>query len=106
MHAEGEGKNGFLLYQFPCSRLLPVVWGWLGCLTKCLAQKLRVLFIYMEMDPKGGSELTGLNTSPLRHHPPKYRYPISAIEPTNFRVSVVPAVNVILLRDNRAGVPK
>lgn len=56
-------ENGFLLYQFPCSRLLPVVWGWLGCLTKCLAQKLWVLFIYMEMDLKRGSELTGLNTS-------------------------------------------
>lgn len=76
--------------------------GWLGCLATCLAWKPLVVFIYMEMDPKQGSELTCLNTSYLHHHLCKYRYPISATDPTNFHVSVVPAVNVILFGDNRA----
>lgn len=54
-----------------------------------------------EMGGKWGSELTGLSTTYLCHHPCKCRDPIS--EPISKSPCVsVPAVNVILLSDNRA----
>lgn len=104
----GEGESPFVLFllRFLLRASFAQSGGWLWCVTACLVLKLLALFIYMEMDHKQGSELTCLNTTYLRHHPCKYRDPISATNPTNFHVSVVPAVNVILFSDNRACVPK
>jgi hypothetical protein len=70
-------------YQVPCTRTAKSLY-------------------YLVMDCKQHSVLTCSNTSYLCHPPGKHRNPISATDPMNPHVSLIPAVNVTPLSDNGA----
>lgn len=90
-----------LLTGFLTTGFIPLLWNWLLCYQVPCTRTANSLY-YLVLDCKQHSVLTCSNTSYLCHPLGKHRYPISATDPTNSHVLLVPAVNVTLLSDNRA----